>query len=127
MMLLDTHYLIWAMFEPQKLSNKAKKIMADPDNLLFFSAISILEIEIKKQLGKINVPDSFHEKLEEAGFLELPIHAIHATGIKNLPDLHKDPFDRLLLAQSMHEKWSLITADEALLKYQLFYNNIVKI
>lgn len=127
MILLDTHYLMWAMLEPEKLSIKAKEMMENSELLLFFSAASIWEIEIKKQLGKVRVPDLFHMKLEEAGFFELPVHAIHAAETKYLPNWHEDPFDRLLLAQAICEKWTFITADEAVLKYQSHYNKITQI
>ena len=127
MILFDTHYLIWAMTEPEKLSSKARIVMQDSEELLFFSAASIWEIELKKQIGKIRLSDSFLECLNESGFMELPIHSIHTTIIKTLPDLHKDPFDRLLLAQAIHEKWTLVTADAALLKYQSYYKNIIQL
>ncbi len=115
------------MTEPEKLSSKARIVMQDSEELLFFSAASIWEIELKKQIGKIRLSDSFLECLNESGFMELPIHSIHTTIIKTLPDLHKDPFDRLLLAQAIHEKWTLVTADAALLKYQSYYKNIIQL
>lgn len=127
MILLDTHYLIWALLESSKLSEKAKALMTDAEKLCFFSAASIWEIEIKQRTGKIRLPDNFHEKLNETGFLELPVHATHAVATRQLPDIHKDPFDRLLLAQAIYERWTLLTADAALLQYQSHYHKIVRI
>ena len=127
MILLDTHYLIWAIFEPNKLSTEAKALMTNTEKLCFFSAASIWEIEIKQRTGKIHLPHHFYEKLEETGFLELPVHSTHAAATRHLPDIHKDPFDRLLLAQAIHEQWTLLTADATLLQYQAHYNKIVRI
>ena len=127
MILLDTHYLIWALLESSKLSEKAKALMVDSEKLCFFSAASIWEIEIKQRTGKIRLPGNFYEKLNETGFLELPVHTAHAAGIRHLPDIHKDPFDRLLLAQAIYEQWTFLTADAALLQYQDHYNKIIRI
>lgn len=127
MILLDTHYLIWALFESSKLSEKARALMTNSEELCFFSAASIWEIEIKQRTGKIRLPDNFYEKLNETGFLELPVHTTHAATIRRLPDIHKDPFDRLLLAQAIYEQWTLLTADIALLAYHRHYNRIVRI
>lgn len=127
MILLDTHYLIWAICESSKLTSSAKALMIDPERGCFFSAASIWEIEIKQCAGKIKLPDNFYEKLEETGFFELSISSSHAAATRQLPDLHKDPFDRLLLAQAIHEGWTLVTADRLLLAYQKHYNKIQKI
>ncbi len=124
MILLDTHYLLWVMLEPKKLSIQARQMFENEDVPLFFSAASVAEIEIKKQLGKILIPDFFYEKLKEAGFLELPVRANHAAIISQLPNIHRDPFDRLLLAQVIYEEWELITSDEKLLAYQTHYPKI---
>lgn len=127
MILLDTHYLIWAIFEPRKLSAKAKIVLKNPEKLCFFSAASIWEIEIKQRTGKIHLPNNFYEKLDETGFFELAVHTAHAAATRRLPDIHKDPFDRLLLAQAIHEHWTLLTSDAALLEYQVHYDKIVRI
>jgi PIN domain nuclease of toxin-antitoxin system len=115
------------MFEPEKLSTQAQILLTDSATLTFFSAASIWEIEIKQCKGKIRLPNNFYDKLEETGFLELPIHAAHATTTRHLPDIHKDPFDRLLLAQAIYEKWTLLTADAVLLRYQPHYSKITQI
>lgn len=119
-LLLDTHLLLWAAGQPERLSARAKKLLSDPDNELLFSAASLWEIAIKNTLGR---PD-FHvdarvlrRGLLDNGYLELPVTGQHAVGIDSLPPLHKDPFDRLLLSQALVEGVTLLTRDDALARY----------
>ena len=117
--LLDTHILIWALENNQKLSKKGRNLIIDPDNLIFVSSVSIWEITIKSSLGKLNVPDNLLEEIKLHRFSELPISHHHARAVADLPDLHKDPFDRMLIAQANHEKMSLMTVDENIKLYSV--------
>ena len=127
MYLLDTHYLLWSLYEPEKLSKKAIELLEDSNNVIFFSSASIFEIVIKESIGKIKVEDNITNTLIEAGFLELPITAKHAENLKSIPLLHKDPFDRILLSQAVIESLTLITKDNHLQQYKNYYKNIVNL
>ncbi|MCB1089018.1 MAG: type II toxin-antitoxin system VapC family toxin, partial [Verrucomicrobiae bacterium] len=119
--LLDTHLLLWAASEPSRLSDKAKAIMGDRQNDLYFSPASLWEITIKLGLGR---PDfSVNPRLLKRGLLEndyreLPIISEHCLAVGYLAPLHKDPFDRLLIAQASHEGIHFLTADHELAAYQ---------
>ena len=119
-LLLDTHLLIWAVSEPERLSAKAEGLMNDEANQLFFSAASIWEIAIKASYKRsdfmVNVPE-LHSELLRNGYQELAVSARYTFAVVDLPHLHKDPFDRLLLAQAMREDLTLVTADATLASY----------
>ena len=118
--LLDTHLLIWAVSEPARLPVKARMLMKDNANQLFFSAASMWEIAIKASYKRpdfvVDVPE-LHSELLRNGYNELAVHTSHTFAVVHLPHLHKDPFDRLLLAQAMREDLTLVTADELLATY----------
>lgn len=119
-LLLDTHLLIWAAGQPERLSAKAKKLLSDPANELLFSAASLWEIAIKNTLGREDFrvdPRILRRGLLDNGYLELPVTGQHAVGIDGLPPLHRDPFDRLLLSQALVEGVTLLTQDEVLAQY----------
>ena len=118
--LIDTHLLIWAANEPEKLSEKARALMTNPEHELFFSAASIWEIAIKNGLGR----DDFkvdarvlRRGLLDNDYTELPITSAHAVFVENLPLIHKDPFDRILVAQATVEGITLLTADSTVARY----------
>lgn len=118
--LLDTQILLWAAGQPKRLSVAARKLLNDPRNELLFSAASLWEIAIKKTLGREDFrvePRLLRRGLLDNGYVELPITSQHAVGIDSLPPLHKDPFDRLLLAQAISEGITLVTADAQLALY----------
>jgi PIN domain nuclease of toxin-antitoxin system len=118
-LLLDTHLLLWAAAE-SRLSKDAKARIDDPNAEILFSPVSIWEIAIKSKLGKPNFNIDaavFRRELFEVGYIELPINGVHAAAVGRLPDLHKDPFDRLLIAQATVEGITLLSADEAVLSY----------
>ncbi len=119
-LLLDTHLLIWAVSEPARLPAKVRALMTNEANQLFFSAVSIWEISIKASFKRsdfvVNVPELYGELLRN-GYGELAVHSSHTFAVVHLPHLHKDPFDRLLLAQAMREDLTLVTADELLASY----------
>jgi len=119
-LLLDTHLLLWAASQPEKLSAAARKLLDDPRNELLFSAASLWEIAIKATLGREDFrvePRLLRRGLLDNGYIELPITSLHAVSIDGLPSLHKDPFDRLLLAQAVSEGITLLTTDAQLARY----------
>jgi PIN domain nuclease of toxin-antitoxin system len=119
-LLLDTQILLWAAGEPQRLSSAARKLLNNPRNELLFSAASIWEVAIKSALGKkdfVAEPRLLRRGLLENGYVELPVTSEHAVGIDALPQVHKDPFDRLLFAQALSEGVTLVTGDALLAKY----------
>lgn len=118
--LLDTHLLLWAMAASRKLPRAVKSQLLDPQNDIYYSAASLWEIAIKQGLQRADFRidiDTLIEALGASGFLELPVTAAHAAGVAKLPPIHKDPFDRLLVAQSMAEPLTLLTNDAVLADY----------
>jgi len=118
--LLDTQLLLWAAGQPERLSAAARKLLNDPRNELLFSAASLWEIAIKKTLGREDFrvePRLLRRGLLDNGYAEIPVTSQHAVNIDGLPPLHKDPFDRLLLAQALSEGITLLTGDTQLARY----------
>ena len=118
--LLDTHLLLWAAGQPERLSKSARELIENPDNVLYFSAASIWEIAIKSSLGREDFKaDSrlIRRGLIDNGYQEIAISSEHAAGLQALPLVHKDPFDRLLIAQSLVEGMPLVTVDPILSQY----------
>ncbi|WP_161827416.1 type II toxin-antitoxin system VapC family toxin [Steroidobacter agaridevorans] len=114
--LLDTHLFLWAVSAPSKLSAAARKQIDAAE--VFISAASIWEISIKSSIGKLDAdPDELLAGVEPAGFSLLPITGDHAAKVARLPPIHKDPFDRLLVAQASVEPMILLTNDDALRDY----------
>lgn len=116
-LLLDTHVLLWWLTDSEELGTKAKEAIADPNNQVYVSAASTWEISIKRSLGKLQAPDDMSRFIEEEGFTSLPITPYHGDQAGQLPDLHKDPFDRMLIAQAQAEGLVIITHDEAVTQY----------
>lgn len=119
-LLLDTHILLWAAAEPQRLSRAARALIKDPTNELLFSAVSIWEVAIKHSLGRKDFQVEsrlLRRALLDQDYIELALTGAHAASIDTLPPIHKDPFDRLLVAQAMAEGISLLTSDALLAKY----------
>lgn len=119
-LLLDTHLLLWAAGEPDKLSASARTALLDEANKLFFSSASVWEIVIKRGLGRDDFrvdPLRLRRMLVVHGYTELPITADHALAVDQLPLLHKDPFDRILMAQARAEGMMLVTVDAQLSRY----------
>lgn len=119
-LLLDTHLLLWAAGDPHRLSRKARSLIGNPDNELLFSAANIWEVAIKRGLGR----DDFkvdarllRRGLLDNGYSELPIISDHIVAIESLPTIHKDPFDRLLVAQATVEGITLLTGDSLVAQY----------
>lgn len=115
--LLDTHTLLWWFTDAEKLSPVAFDIISDGSHDIFLSSVSLWEIKIKQSLNKLTLPSQFKETLERQDFLPLSMSWEHAYGIGQLPSIHKDPFDRLLISQAMIEKLSILTKDIKFQKY----------
>jgi PIN domain nuclease of toxin-antitoxin system len=119
--LVDTQILLWAGQEPERLSAAARALLASEQNTLFFSAATLWEIAIKaaSKRGDFEIdPEEFHRELLANGYIELPVTSSQALVLKNLGERHKDPFDRMLLAQAIHEGLTLATADRVLGRYE---------
>ncbi len=116
-LLLDTHIFLWCLSDAPQLKSATRRLIESASEV-HVSAASIWEIAIKARLGKLAAdPMAAADAIEASGFIELPVRAVHATGVAQLPPHHGDPFDRLLVAQAMSEPLRLLTADSALLPY----------
>jgi len=119
-LLLDTHILLWAAVEPERLSETARSLLEDNNNELMFSAVSLWEIAIKTSRGREDFridAGLLRRNLFENGYAELAMTGIHAAAVASLPPLRKDPFDRMLVAQAVIEGLTLVTGDPAMAKY----------
>ena len=121
-LLLDTHILLWAAQGAEQLSSKAKALIEDPENQLYFSAASLCEISIKNKLGRADFKVDLavlRRNLLDNGFEEIAINSAHTIGVDALPNIHKDPFDRMLIAQTAVEGITLMTADKTVAEYDV--------
>jgi len=116
-LLLDTHVLLWWLSDSPKLSEKVLAAISDGNNDIFVSAASVWEISIKKAIGKLEAPDDMDSIVEEEGFLKLPITLYHGQQAGDLPLLHRDPFDRMLVAQAQAEGLTIATSDINIPRY----------
>ena len=119
-LLLDTHLLLWAAEDSPRLSPAARALINDPINDLFFSAASLWEIAIKRGLGRDDFkvePRVLRRGLVDNGYTELPITGAHTLTLDLLPPLHRDPFDRILVAQALSEGFTLLTVDSLVAQY----------
>ncbi|MCY4036600.1 MAG: type II toxin-antitoxin system VapC family toxin [bacterium] len=118
-LLLDTHVLLWANEAPERLSPEAITALENPANRLLASAISAAEIEIKRRLGKLSMEHSCQTLVSRLDAEWLDLTGAHAMGLRALPLLHSDPFDRLLIAQAVSHGCPLVTADQKILAYPI--------
>lgn len=118
-LLLDTHALVWWLEDDERLSGRARDLIADGANIVFVSAVSIWEIRIKEALGRIRLPKNFIQSVENEGFYALDITWSHVDRLSSLQTLHKDPFDRILISQSQTEKLAIVTRDEQIRRYDV--------
>jgi PIN domain nuclease of toxin-antitoxin system len=119
-LLLDTHLVLWAASEPERLSKTAVQLIEDRSNQLIFSAASIHEVAIKSSLGRPDFkvkPDRLLRGLLLGGYLELPVSAEHSAKVFDLPPIQRDPFDRILIAQAIYEGLVFLTVDQTLGPY----------
>ena len=119
MYLVDTHTLLWASSDPQKLGPQASKILSDNEVGIFVSIATAWEITIKTGLGKLDAPEDYLDRIEPSGYRFLPIRISHLKHYRNLPLLHRDPFDRMLIAQAQAERLALISRDEEIGSYDV--------
>ena len=119
-LLLDTHLLLWVASDPERLSAESQDLLGDPATELMFSTASIWEIVIKNALGRSDFrvePRLFRDGLIQNGYSELAVRSEHALAVGRLPLLHKDPFDRILIAQAQVENVTLLTTDDKVACY----------
>jgi PIN domain nuclease of toxin-antitoxin system len=121
--LLDTHAFLWIIHGDNNVSKKAKDCFIEPQNKLFLSAASYWEICIKQSIGKLRLLKNWSNIIDvemvESSISWLPIEKSHCTGIMSLPYLHRDPFDRMLIAQAICEGLTILTADENIVQYNI--------
>ena len=116
-LLLDTHVFLWCVNDDRRLTKAARGLLFGATEI-YVSAASIWEAAIKAKLGRLDADvDALVSSIAESGFLDLPVTAKHAAAVTKLPDLHKDPFDRLLIAQAISEPLRFVTADDVLGQY----------
>ena len=119
--LLDTHIFLWLNEEPEKLSSTMRLVCEDPANTLVISLVSLWEIQIKQQLGKLQLDLPWRQMLDtqqqDNGLLLLPIEIKHISALEKLPSIHRDPFDRLLIAQALQENMIILSADAVFTQY----------
>ncbi len=118
-LLLDTHAFLWWLADDEKLGPGARDAIADPTNRVFVSAVTGWEIAIKRMLGKLQAPDGLDAAVEQEGFVHLPIRFGHGEQAGALPLHHRDPFDRMLVAQCKMEALELVSADPAMKAYAI--------
>lgn len=120
-LLLDTHAFLWWIGDDPRLPDRARSAIGNGANEVFFSVVSAWEIAIKTGLGRVEVPQSLEDFVTEQvrvnGFEVLPVHLRHALAVSSLPALHRDPFDRMLVAQGMQEGLTLVTGDAEIARY----------
>ena len=122
--LLDTHVLLWWLADDSKLGTNTRTVISDGNNEIYVSAASSWEISIKKRNGKLTGPDNLDGIVEQERFIKLPISLVHGELAGQLPYHHKDPFDRMLIAQAQTEKLTILTVDE---KFQQYDASVVMV
>jgi PIN domain nuclease of toxin-antitoxin system len=118
-LLLDTHAFLWWLDDNDKLGPTARAQIEDPNNVVFVSAATAWEIAVKRATGKLEAPGDIAEWIIGSGFDDLPIEVDHAVASAELPSHHKDPFDRLLIAQARSEELTLVARDDEIDKYDV--------
>lgn len=116
-LLLDTHAALWFLSDDERMGENAKQHLTDDDNRILLSAAVVWEIAIKRALGKLVVPEEYQTLLLGAGVQALPITIDHAAAVERLPPHHRDPFDRMLVAQALGEAAAIVSRDDILRRY----------
>jgi len=117
--LVDTQALLWALGEPSALSSAAREALCDPANVVLVSSASLWECAIKASIGKLELPEDFFDAIPELGYEVLPIRISHLHVYRTLPMHHRDPCDRILVAQAKAEALTLISRDPEIAKYDI--------
>jgi PIN domain nuclease of toxin-antitoxin system len=115
----DTHTPLWWLDDHPALSEKARSMISDGSNLIFVSAVVIWEIRIKQALGKLDIPSDFRRVLDQQPFEMLAITAAHAHAIADIPAIHREPFDRMLVAQARVEGFTIVSRDSVFGQYNI--------
>lgn len=115
--LIDTHVLLWWLTDDKRLNKQVRYILSTKP--VWCSVVTPWEIALKEQIGKIDLPDSYDKVLQGSGFIWMDVTFRHIEELRRLPQLHKDPFDRLLIAQALNEELILITADKRIHQYNV--------
>jgi PIN domain nuclease of toxin-antitoxin system len=118
-LLLDTHVFLWWLADAHELGPETRALIANPNNPVFVSAATAWEVSIKKSIGKLRAPDDLDAIVIDEGFDRLPISFFHGERAGDLPSIHRDPFDRMLIAQAQAEGLELVTADAVIGAYQV--------
>ena len=118
-LLLDTHVLLWAVSSEATLSLQSRQEISSEENVVFVSLASLWELRIKESLGKVELPSRFYQSLQPAGFELLPVSLHHIEALGKIPLHHRDPFDRMLIAQAQSDQLLLVTRDEEFKKYEV--------
>lgn len=117
--LLDTHLLLWWLADARELTAEARALITAPENPVFVSAASVWELRIKEALGKVKLPADFAAVLDQQPFERLSVTVTHAHQVRELPMHHRDPFDRMLIAQARCDGLTLLTHDEVVSRYEV--------
>jgi PIN domain nuclease of toxin-antitoxin system len=118
-LLLDTHTFLWWLMDDSQLGMKAREAISEIRNTIYISAATSWEISIKNALGKLKIPDDIENIVEDEGFEKLPITFFHGQLAGSLPAFHRDPFDRMLIAQAQAEGLLLVTSDKDIFHYSV--------
>lgn len=120
-LLLDTCALLWATGNEARLSDQARAEIGSDENVVYVSLVSLWELRIKESIGKITLPKNFYKKIEPVGFEILPLSLHHIEAVGGLPLHHRDPFDRMLVAQAKVEQLTLVTNDQEMIRYDVSF------
>jgi len=118
-LLLDTHVLLWWLSDDSQLGAESREAISNPRNQVYVSAASTWEISIKKSIGKLTAPEDLDAIVESEGFDKLPITLFHGEQAGLLPERHKDPFDRMLIAQAQSDGLVIVTNDEKITQFSI--------
>jgi len=118
-LLLDTHVLLWWLADDARLTAAHRGAVSHPANTILYSAVTVAEVALKASVGKLEAPTGLGEHLISEGFEELPLRAAHAERLRDLPWLHRDPFDRMLIAQAQEEDLTFVTVDRRCRDYDV--------
>ncbi len=118
-LLLDSHILLWMITRARRIRESTIAAIMDPENQVFVSAASVWEIEIKRATGRLEAPENIIEFVENSGFTELPVTSRYGDLAARLPMIHRDIFDRMLIAQAQAEGLTLVTDDSQIARYQV--------
>ena len=117
--LIDTHVFLWWLEGSVKLGRELKELLSRPEVKVYLSVVSVWEMVIKNKIGRLKLPSDLKKYIEESGCVVLPVELNHAMEVGRLPWLHKDPFDRMLVAQAREEQLILVTKDIKIMKYDV--------